>query len=80
MLTAELAIIQSELGLTNADFPRFLKEEHKYLEALKQPPEKDLLSVWYVEVLNELVECRYVMTTILLICGPDTRSLGLIGT
>ncbi|KAG1881214.1 hypothetical protein F4604DRAFT_1879732 [Suillus subluteus] len=46
VLTAELAIIQSELGLADTDFPRFLKEEHDYLEGLKQPPEKDRLSIW----------------------------------
>lgn len=58
VLTAELAIIQSELGLTDANFPRFLKEEHDYLDGLKQPPEKDRLSVRYVEVLDELAERR----------------------
>ncbi|KAG1770561.1 hypothetical protein EV702DRAFT_1181582 [Suillus placidus] len=58
VLAAELAVIQSELGLTNADFPRFLKEEHDYLDGLKQPPEKDCLSVRYVEVLDELAEQR----------------------
>ncbi|KAG1827856.1 hypothetical protein DFJ58DRAFT_738107 [Suillus subalutaceus] len=58
VLTAELAIIQSELGLADTDFPHFLKEEHGYLEGLKQPPEKDRLSIWYVEVLDELAEWR----------------------
>ncbi|KAG2055400.1 hypothetical protein BDR06DRAFT_981976 [Suillus hirtellus] len=56
VLMAELAIIQSELGLTDADFPYFLKEEHGYLDGLKQPPKKDHLSVQYIEVLNELAE------------------------
>ncbi|KAG2127535.1 uncharacterized protein EDB93DRAFT_1243693 [Suillus bovinus] len=45
MLTAKLGIIQSELSLADADFPCFLKEEHDYLNGLKQPPEKDRLSV-----------------------------------
>ncbi|KAG1867721.1 hypothetical protein F4604DRAFT_1881618 [Suillus subluteus] len=58
VLTAELAIIQSELGLADTDFPRFLKEEHDYLEGLKQPPEKDCLSIRYIEVLDELAEWR----------------------
>ncbi|KAG2049002.1 hypothetical protein BDR06DRAFT_984575 [Suillus hirtellus] len=48
VLAAELAIIQSELGLTNTNFPHFLQEEHNYLD--------DHLSVRYIEVLNELAE------------------------
>ncbi|KAG2108471.1 uncharacterized protein F5147DRAFT_745761 [Suillus discolor] len=57
-LSTELAIIQSELGLTDVDFPRFLKEEHDYLDGSKQSPEKDYLSVWYIEVLDKLAEWR----------------------
>jgi hypothetical protein len=40
VLAAELAVIQSMLGLTDADFSRFLQEEHDYLDGLKQPPEQ----------------------------------------
>jgi hypothetical protein len=59
VLAAELAVIQSTLGLTDADFSRFLQEEHDYLDGLKQPPETDCLSVQYIEVLDKFAERRY---------------------
>lgn len=57
-LTAELTVIKAELSLTDDDFPRFLKEEHDYLDGLKQPPVRDQLCIRYVEVLDELAERR----------------------
>jgi hypothetical protein len=57
-LTAELTIIKAELSLTDDAFPQFLKEEHAYLDGLKQPPVRDQLCIRYVEVLDELAEWR----------------------
>ena len=57
-LTAELTVIKAELSLTDDDFPQFLKEEHNYLDGLKQPPVRDQLCIRYVEVLDKLAEWR----------------------
>ncbi|KAG1739229.1 hypothetical protein EDD22DRAFT_982290 [Suillus occidentalis] len=46
-LTAELAAIKHELQLTDDDFVRFLNEEQKYLDDLKQPPVEDRIHIRY---------------------------------
>lgn len=39
--TAELAVVNGQLGLCTADYHRFLDEERKYLHGLKKEPEED---------------------------------------
>ncbi|KAG1887724.1 hypothetical protein F4604DRAFT_1674896 [Suillus subluteus] len=53
-----IEIIKNELQLTDDDFPRFLCEECKYLESLKELPVRDSLCIRYVEVLDELAKRR----------------------
>lgn len=55
MLTAELKVLQSVLGITDDDFRRFHEEERRHLDNLKQPPLQDQLRIRYVSVLDELV-------------------------
>ncbi|KAG1900180.1 uncharacterized protein F5891DRAFT_1128625 [Suillus fuscotomentosus] len=57
-LTTELTAIKHELRLTDDDFVRFLDEEQKYLDDLKQPPAEDRIRIRYVETLDELAERR----------------------
>lgn len=57
-LEAKLAVIQNELGLTDDDFRRFHEAEKRYFAELKEPPCEEHLKIQYVEMLDELVECR----------------------
>ncbi|KAG2365334.1 hypothetical protein BDR07DRAFT_1449848 [Suillus spraguei] len=57
-LTTELLVIQETLNLADTDFICFHAQEHEYLDGLKQAPVKDLLSIRYVVVLDELAECQ----------------------
>lgn len=57
-LTTELTAIKHELQLTDDDFVRFLNEEQKYLDDLKQLPVEDRIHIHYVETLDELAERR----------------------
>lgn len=56
MLTGELSAIRETINLTNADFICFHAQECEYLEALKQAPVKDHLSIRYINVLDKLAE------------------------
>ncbi|KAG9310199.1 hypothetical protein JVU11DRAFT_9839 [Chiua virens] len=55
-LEAELLVIQNELNLTDNDFRQFHKAEKKYFVELKELPHEKRLKIWYVEMLDELVE------------------------
>lgn len=57
-LEAELLVIQKELNLTDDDFRQFHEAEKKYFAELKELPHEEHLKIWYVEMLDELVECR----------------------
>jgi len=52
--TAELAVINVQLGLCAADYHRFLDEERKYLHGLKKEPEEEVLRYEYVAALEDL--------------------------
>jgi hypothetical protein len=52
--TAELAVVNGQLGLCTADYHRFLDEERKYLHGLKKEPEEDVLRFEYVAALEDL--------------------------
>ncbi|KAG1747847.1 uncharacterized protein EDB91DRAFT_1048296 [Suillus paluster] len=55
-LAVELSAIKAELDITDDDFPRYLHQEHVYLDSLKQPPVRDQTHICYVEALDELTE------------------------
>ncbi|KAG1775917.1 hypothetical protein EV702DRAFT_972210 [Suillus placidus] len=55
-LTVELSAIKAELDITDDDFPRYILQEHAYLDSLKQPPTRDQICMRYVEALDELAE------------------------
>ena len=57
-LSAELAVLKSNLQLTDNDLLCFYHEERVYLKSLRQPPLKDQLSIHYVRALDELEEQR----------------------
>ena len=52
--TAELNVINLQLGLQPADYDRFLAEERTYLHGLKKEPEEDALHFEYVAALEDL--------------------------
>jgi hypothetical protein len=52
--TAELNVINLQLGLQPADYDRFLAEERTYLHGLKKEPEEDVLHFEYVAALEDL--------------------------
>ncbi|KAG0697996.1 hypothetical protein DFH29DRAFT_878298 [Suillus ampliporus] len=58
ILTVELSTNQSELSITDDDFPRYLKQDCAYLHSLKQPPVRDQFCIRYAEALDELTEQR----------------------
>ncbi|KAG1884167.1 hypothetical protein F4604DRAFT_1920018 [Suillus subluteus] len=55
----ELSAIKDALNLTDTDFIRFHAQEREYLDGLKETPVKDYLSIRYINVLDELGECRW---------------------
>ncbi|KAG1774225.1 hypothetical protein EV702DRAFT_1180815 [Suillus placidus] len=70
ILTAELTAIK--------DFPRYLEEEHAYLDSLKQLPARDQICIRYVEALDELAERRLVLFCYINV--SNLKILGPIGT
>lgn len=52
--SAELAVVNPQLGLCAADYQRFLVEERTYLHGLRIEPEEDVLQFDYVDALENL--------------------------
>lgn len=52
--TAELAVVNPQLGLCSADYDRFLNEERTYLHGLTKEPEEEVLQFEYVAALEDL--------------------------
>ena len=57
-LDTELSVVQNELGLTGDNFQHFYEAEKTYFAELKDPPCEERLKIWYVEMLDEPVECQ----------------------
>jgi hypothetical protein len=54
----ELATLQSQLGIADADFGVFVEEEKAYLQGLVEEPPDVTLRFLYVEALDDLAACQ----------------------
>lgn len=60
-LTTELSALEGVLNLTDVDFIHFHEQERSYLDGLKEPPVKDQISVRYIQSLDEVAVCQYII-------------------
>ena len=58
-ISAELPLVQDNLGITDEDFEQYIQDERSYLLSLTGEPPQETLRYQYVEALQELAKYKY---------------------